>query len=469
MQRYLERIPARYWGLAGLCLLSLAYLALCRYDLYGIDEGAARGLLLDWSIASQILSPVAVLGFPDMRALVFAPLVIHWTGDLLAAKMLTIYLTLAAALMLYRWAEANLDEETALFATGLWLISPLTVSQIDSLGGGNYLVLAALLSHWLDARFRATKQTVSTYYFLLLLLAAFAASVHPAGLGMALGLAWTWFRDDGGQARKRLALFIGMGLMVAFVLISRLGWPELPLFTDPLPALAAILAGDLFDHGASGLAVAAFVLLVAALILGLRRRQKDLFTTMLMAGIILGLAAADRAWAQLALVLILFHGLHALVVFNSRVSGGLVARRGVVGLSVVVLCTMFMLLDKQRFLFVQAGRLHATDAVIAELVEITAKKKEDFLTASQWPGRTMLATRRGALPLPPPREDPDAFLLQMRGIDYMVFDPYDRRNKALGRIVAALSNRIKTVRILPGGVILRLPPQAHRQHADRKH
>ena len=190
---------------------------------------------------------------------------------------------------------------------------------------------------------------------------------------------------------------------------------------------------------------------------------------MLIGGIILGLAAADRAWAQLALVLILFHGLHALVAFNSRLSGGLLARRGVVGLSVVVLCTMFMLLDKQRFLFVQAGRLHATDAVIAELVEITAQKKGDILTASQWPGRTMLATRRGALPLPPPREDRDAFLRQMRGVDYMIFDPYDRRNKALGRLVAALSNRIKTVRILPGGVILRLPPQAHRGHADRKH
>jgi len=456
----LFRIPPRYAGLTGLCLLALLDLALCRYDLYGIDEGAARGLLLDWSIASQVLNPVAILGFPDMRALLFAPLDIHWIGDLTAAKVLTMYLTLAAALMLYRWAEKNLGDETALLATGLWLLAPLTISQIDSIGTGNYLILSAVICHWLESRFRATSQTISTWYFLLLLITAFAASMHPAGLGLAAGLGWHWLRDDGGFPRKRLALLSGMGLMIAFVLLSRMGWPELALFINPYPALSGIIAGDAMDTPSIGLAMIALALLVLSTVAAMRRAEANLFGVMLTSGLIFGAAAADHAWAQLALVMILFEGGYALIRLNSRFRGnGLLARRGITAVVVVALCTIFMLMDKQRFLFIHNNGLHPTDEVIANLADLSGGRQASFLVASQWPGRTMLATRRGALPLPPVKNDPEAFLRQMRGVAYMAFDHNDSHNRALNRQVAQLSDRIKTVSILPGGVILKLPPE----------
>ena len=107
----------RHIGLAALCALSLVYLAMFHYNRYGIDEGAARALLLNWAISSQVVSPVAVLGFPDLRALLFAPLNFHWIGDLSAAKVLTMYLTFATALLLYRWAEKSVDDATSRFAT----------------------------------------------------------------------------------------------------------------------------------------------------------------------------------------------------------------------------------------------------------------------------------------------------------------------------------------------------------------
>jgi hypothetical protein len=51
----------------------------------------------------------------------------------------------------------------------------------------------------------------------------------------------------------------------------------------------------------------------------------------------------------------------------------------------------------------------------------------------------------------------------MQGITYMVFDQYDNRNKLLRRVVAELSDRIQTIAILKGGVIMQLSPADKRQ------
>jgi len=51
----------------------------------------------------------------------------------------------------------------------------------------------------------------------------------------------------------------------------------------------------------------------------------------------------------------------------------------------------------------------------------------------------------------------------MQGITYMVFDQYDNRNKLLRRVVAELSDRIQTIAIMKGGVIMQLPPADKRQ------
>ncbi len=452
----------RHIGLAALCALSLVYLAMFHYNRYGIDEGAAHALLLNWAISSQVVSPVAVLGFPDLRALLFAPLNFHWIGELSAAKVLTMYLTFATALMIYRWAEKNLDDETALFATGLWLISPLTFSQVDSIGAGNYLVFCAVAAYWLNEYLRASTRSISGYYFLLLLALALAASMHPAGLGMALAVAWTWLRDGTSERRRRFTMIGGLATLVAFVVFSRMGWPELAMIHNPLPALVGVLVGDLRPsaEAALGLGLIAAVLLLLSVVASLRRENRDLFSTMLMAGIGIGLLSADHAWAELALVLILYEGIRALIVLNSRLnSTSLAAKRALVAAAVFAFSLLFMVGDKERLLLKQDHQLQPTDEVIAELAKLTGASNKAMLVASQWPARTMLATRSGALPLPPIRkDDPGAFLRQMHGVTYMAFDQNDNRNRMLRREVAELSDRIKTVAILNAGVIVAFPP-----------
>ncbi len=456
---WIHSILPRHIALAALCGLSVVYMACFRYDLYGVEEGAARSLLLDWSLGSSMLNPVAILGFPDMRALLFSPLNFHWIGDLTAARVLVMFLTLATGLMLYRWAEKRLNDEAALFATGLWLIAPLTISQINSLGAGNILVLACILCYWSAGFYRASVHATPGNYFVLLLLTALASSMHPAGIGMAAGLAWHETRVQRPARRKRIALLIGLALMLFFILASRAGWPSLELFQNPMPALAAVLEGDLADVPSLGLGLLALGLMLLALLAEIRRIRDDLFSSMLLGGIMVGAISADMAWAELVLTYILFAGLHGLIALNNRLGGyGLLRRRGVAAVCVLTLTSGFMLVDKQRLLFNQAGKMHRVDMLIEEVGELTKDLKGQTSVASQWPGRTMLATRRGALPLPPLRAgDPDGFLRQMHGVMFLVYDHHDAGMKAMNRQVAELSNRIHTESILPGGVILRLP------------
>jgi hypothetical protein len=464
MNRILQ-IPPRWVGLAALCLLSLVYLALFHYNRFGIDEGAAHGLLLDWTIGSEKISAVATFGFPDLRALLFAPLNFNWVGDLTAAKVLTMYLTFATALMLYRWAEKTLDDETALFATGLWLVAPLTIAQTDSIGTGNYLAFCAIASYWLDQYLRASTRTISGYYFIIVMVMALAVSMHPAGLGMALAMAWSWWRHGGGNARRRYAMIGGLGVFISFVLFSRMGWPEVETF-QPMRALAGILIGDLsyFKSLPIGFALVSAVLLLLSAIAAVKR-SRDVFSMMLITGLVVGLIAPDHGWAQLALLLILYEGIKALITLNSRVNvTSVMARRGLVAVAVFALSFLFMIGDKEHFLLKEHHRLQPTDQVISDLARLTSATSKPIYVASQWPARTMLATRRDAFPiLRPVKDDPEAYLKRMQGITYMVFDQYDNRNKLLRRVVAELSDRIQTIAILKGGVILQLPPSKKQQ------
>ncbi|MDQ6959788.1 MAG: hypothetical protein Q9M27_02075, partial [Mariprofundaceae bacterium] len=338
---------------------------------------------------------------------------------------------------------------------------PLTISQIDSLGAGNILILACILCYWSAGYYRASVHPMPGNYFVLMLLIALASSMHPAGVGMAIGLAWHETRVHRPAQRKRIALLIGLGVMLSFVLASRTGWPSLEFFINPIPGLATVLEGDLTDAPSFGLGMLVLGLLLLALFAGVRRMRGDLFSSMLLGGIMVGAACADTAWAELVLTYILFEGLHGLVLVNNRFGGhGLMRRRGIVAVCVLVLTLGFMIGDKQRFLFNQAHGMHRVDSLIARLGGLTAGMKDRTLVASQWPGRTMLATRRGALPLPPVRmDDPQAFLHQMHGVTFLVYDHHDPRMKAMNRQVAELSNSIKTEAILSGGIILRLPAQ----------
>src|SRR3569623_1888009 len=78
----LRQILERYWGLIVLLAWGGALLSLdlLRTTPYGLDEGAARGLLLIWSISDKIINPIVTLGIPDFRALLFIPLGAWWNG-----------------------------------------------------------------------------------------------------------------------------------------------------------------------------------------------------------------------------------------------------------------------------------------------------------------------------------------------------------------------------------------------------
>src|SRR3990172_241812 len=144
----LSRFIARYWGLAVLLLWGGLALWRERSTPYGLDEGAARALLLNWSVAGDVVNPIVIFGVPDFRALIFIPLGIYWPGSLIAAKAFTLLVTFVAAALLYRWSRRSLSQETALVATGLLLIAPLTLAQADALAAGPYLLLMFGLGAW---------------------------------------------------------------------------------------------------------------------------------------------------------------------------------------------------------------------------------------------------------------------------------------------------------------------------------
>jgi len=63
------------------------------------------------------------------------------------------------------------------------------------------------------------------------------------------------------------------------------------------------------------------------------------------------------------------------------------------------------------------------------------------------------------LPLPPSSEDQATFVANLRGLDYVVFDPQDPANQALSRDFALLGGaQAETIWLHSGGVVLRLHP-----------
>src|SRR5271169_4841046 len=85
----ITRIPPRYWGYLALLFWGAITLFLLRQDSYSLDEGAAKSLLIVWSVADQVASSVVHLSAPDLRILLFIPAGFLWTGSVFAAKVFT--------------------------------------------------------------------------------------------------------------------------------------------------------------------------------------------------------------------------------------------------------------------------------------------------------------------------------------------------------------------------------------------
>lgn len=463
-------ISPRHRGYLALFLWAFIVLFILRHNSYGLNEGAARSLLLSWSIADQVASSVTTFGMPDLRALLYLPTGFLWTGNVFAVKVLTVLLLAITSWLLYAWERRISGEECALLATGLLIISPLALDQIDTLSPGVYLLAAFALGSWLDTQYRSNPKPFNGWYFAQLSICAFSVSLHPAGLAYPLALLWSWRTMPSDQKHQRFFL-IGIFFVVIFILLIREGWSDLTWFHNPVKNLGIIFTGSALDDTQplmqwlpGGFVLA---LLVAVIFKQHRKIWADLTGRILLIGLLLGLLIGDSAWGMIALCIVLYFGLPLLLrPEQDPTGGGFMKHRGWVLLSIFICTTIFMRADRAYYEIGNIGILSAQDELIRTLAVAAEndrkaseaddgeKQRQRFIVASEWPGRTMLACKCDTFPLPPIAQDPQTQLANLHSIAYLLLDPKQTTNIDLARNLALLGGIVETISLQPGGVLL---------------
>ncbi len=442
-----------------------------RLDPFGLDEEGAKALLFAWSIGDQVASSVFTLGAPDIRALLWLPLGALWSGQLDAAKVFGVLVLAAAAVALFRWRAREEQHEAALLATGLLLISPLTLAGLDALSAGPYLLAVAAAAYWLDHWPVNDRGAFGGGFFAQMLFCAASTSLHPAGLAYPVVLFWTWYRRPPNPQHRQLYL-VSIVLVVVLVLVMRWGWPGMSWGENPLPSAATVFSGIRAERALGvGYWLGGLALLGLAIVIGLHERLRLLADTTggtLLLGALFGLVAADRTWALLLLALVLYGGMPWLLRACAPLSGrGFVVERGWLWILLLLLCTFWMRTDRADY---EAGHRHllsAQDELISAFAQgvnelragdqPAAAPAARILVASSWPARTTVACRCDALPLPPVAKDPVTQLAMMRGISHLLLgDTQDV--PGLASNLAQMGPRVETLSRLPGGVILRIKP-----------
>lgn len=453
LQRY-------YWVLVLVAWGSLAiFVDLFRFDPYGIREAAAQALLVNWSVAEQIVNPIVIFGAPDFRALLFAPMGAYWPGSMVAVKIFTALIMFLATMLLYRWSKDRFSSEIALIASGLLLIAPLTWHEINSLSAAPYLLLTFGLGILVNEKYRATQRQLSGWYFMQLFLVLVTVSMHPAGLAYPLALAWEWWRNPVDK-RQQKQVFWGIAIAVVFVLVFRFGWRAMDWLQNPLVPLGAIWSAPMPDAlipptAWSGLLPA--ILIAAVVFFSRAMVLRELWPRMLLFSVIFGSVAADHGWALLALTLLLYLGTWKLVSANAAIEGNsFFGQRGIVMIVVFVTATTFMIGDKTLRASHLRQALSAQDRTIQWLALELGDADEPVKISSQWPARTMLATRHPAFPLPPAMPDGPTLLSKIEGIRFLLFDPFDPDNAALTRNVSEMTNAFETVTVDERSVIIKV-------------
>ena len=458
-------IPHKYWALAAMLVWggAMLFFGLLRLDTFGMDEGGAMALLLAWSVAQKVVIAVTVLGGPDVRALFFWPVALYWPGSMLAAKIFTMMVMFGGVYALFRWSRDSYSEEVALIATGLLLISPLAVLQIDSVASAPFLLGAFALGYWLDNKYRASVHAISSLYFLQMLLVFATITLHPMGLAYPLALAWQWQcraqKDRAFQLRKK-QIWLGLGLTTVIVLVMQLGWIQIAWLANPLTALNQVLFSvNELDPDRSGWIGGA--LLAVALIIIVAKDYKTLSQNMmgslLLAAVLIGLVAAGRNWAVIATALLLYRGFPRLIEWNKKISAsGFMGQRGLVLIGIMVFSVLFMRADKQHAQFVESEILSPVDELIRTLSHEAMDPDQPFIAASQWPARTMLVCRRDVLHLPPPRENGKQFLSSIQGVTHIVFDHRSPDNDSLNKNLSEVTGATQTLAIQQAGIIVKI-------------
>ena len=499
----LSRIPSYSWGILAMLLWggTILALGLVRFTPYGLDEGAARGLLLNWSIVDAIANPIVIFGLPDFRALFFVPLGLYWSGSIVAAKVYTLIMAFSAILLFYNWNRQTVSNESALISSALLAISPIMLTQADAIGVGPYLLLVFGLGVWLDKTYRASPRSSGGWLFMQLLLVGICVTLHPMGMAYPLALLWRWYKDSSrppgmGRAKRgglpetqeqfsgqdavsinhRKHILIGVPIAALVLLVMREGWNLVHWWGNPFTALSIITAVDPSEELrlTGGIIFAALLLVV--MVTERRALLSSLMGNMLLLGVLIGLTTADATWAMVVLALILYYGIPRLIAVNQAFNKrSLMGQRGLVMVVMVITATVFMLNLKDYRQVIQDDVLSAEDRLIQLLSLEAADTKQAFRAASQWPGRTMIVCKRDVLPLPPPAKEGEDFLKTIKGITHLMFNPYQPTYRELGRTIAQLGGAAQTLALQQGGVIVKIrevaataTPSAAAPHASAK-
>jgi hypothetical protein len=471
-------IPPYRQGQFALLLWGVIALLLLHRNAYGLSEGAAHALLLAWSIADQVANSVITFGIPDLRAILYLPIGYLWTGNIFVAKIFTVALLALAVYLFYIWKRRNSDSECALLASGLLLVSPMTLEQLDSLSVGTYLLAIYIIGSWLDEKYRTEQKLFGGWFFAQLLVCALGVSLHPAGLAYPASLLWSWRDADPALRKHQKYLAAAVIFVTLFILLLKMGlvfqypWSNINLFQNPINSLATALTGTLRDpYGTPESQWVTGGILSAALLFILAMTYRTLFSDMtgrtLLFGLFLGLLAGDQSWGLIALTIILYFGI-PLLLRSGRpaLAEGFMLQRGWVLLLIIVCLIFFMHADRAHYEARQMGVLSAQDQLIRSLAERAenernASKSDDsekagsrFIVASQWPARTMIACKCDTLPLPPAASNPESQLEGLHGVTYILVDPRQTANLNFAHNLSALSNSIETVALQPGGALL---------------
>lgn len=489
MDSLLQRIPQKFWAYLALIIWGVLCFKLLSSQPYGIDEGAARALLLVWSVAGDVVSPVVTLGLPDFRTLFFIPAGYLWPGNIVAAKIFSLLIMASAVWALHRWRQESGNTESALIASGLLLISPLTVMQIDTVSVAPYMLLVFAWGAWLDRLYRDTPRAFGGLYFFQIILCLISTTLHPAGLAYPLALLWGWHKNPVDEKQKKYFIS-GIIFTLIFGLLLTMGWSHISWLSNPFRSLSGIFsgtpdAGNDLSIGRWLLGIGIFIIAASIIAKKSRELRKDTLGRILLIAFVTGLFSGDANWAELSLTLSLYWGL-PLLLQSDDTGSGFWGQRGPALLLIFGFSIFSMLADKAHYLSVQSEYLVPRDSLLKTFAEdsgyfpdeksILGKStdstdnKRSIKVASQWPGLTMLACRCDAFPLPKPdlAKDGNSLLAILKNIDFVIFDPKDPSNSSLSQNLAiADAEKIETVSLQPGGAIVRIKkPQEYLPHAS---
>lgn len=471
MNNWISKIPQKYWAYAALSIWAALCFMLLHKTSYGIDEGAAQALLLDWSLADNVVSPIVTLGFPDFRAVFLSPAGFLWTGDVLPAKVVTILIMSIAAWSFHTWRLQKGESESALLATGLLMISPLLLVQIDTLSVAAFLLFSFAMGAWSDQIYRESKKAFGGMYFSQLILSLICITLHPIGFAYPLALLWAWFKNPLDK-KHQTYIFSGIAASILLALILTSGWRHIVWFTNPLKSLSGLLLEPVSAEDFGTFHWIAGIGMLVILLLVIWKQAKNLWADLLgrtlLIGLAIGIFTGDEIFAIVALATSLYWGVPLLLNKSTGLQGGFWQQRGFVFVLTMFLATTCMISGKLRYQSLQTAELSPRDNLIKTLTEDSGlflsedtsrntSGKKNIRVASQWPALTMLACRCDALPLPPAAKDSDALLEMLHGINYLIFDPRDPSNSSLAHNLSYMdAGKVETIVLQKGGIIVQV-------------